>query len=162
MTAKHWYMHLLKRAQKCKIVFFPDLGIVRNVKPTDVSWYSIPGKANGLRQVDSNTRKCLVMVLRLIKDISKFHDFYNTIFQKYKPKQELNFHFFKKTNVTFFLRWIIWYLFTCQYGARKKSRIRETKHGNANGNGKNHPKRIISKTSRNIPKLAIRPLTRGL
>ena len=65
----------------------------------------------------------------------------------------------------------------------KQFRIRETKHLSTDAdsstdtivgwtkitpkpfflkNGKNHPKRKNSKMSRNIPKLAIRPLTRGL
>ena len=35
------------------------------------------------------------MALCLIKDMSKFHDFYNMIFQKYDPKRNLNF---KKKN----------------------------------------------------------------
>ena len=66
---------------------------------------------------------------------------------------------------------------------RKKSRIRETKHLSTDAdsstdstvgwtknpknpiflkNGKNHPKRKNSKTSRDMPILAIYPLTRGL
>ena len=65
----------------------------------------------------------------------------------------------------------------------KKSRIRETKHLSTDADSstdtkvgwtkntqkpkflekrKIHPKRKNSKTSRNMPKLAIRPLTRGL
>ena len=65
----------------------------------------------------------------------------------------------------------------------KKSRIRETKHVSTEAdsstddiegwtkntpkpnfflNGKNHPKHKNSKTSRDMPKLAIRPSTRGL
>ena len=65
----------------------------------------------------------------------------------------------------------------------KKSRIRETKQLSTDAysstdaiggwtkntpkpdilkNGKNHPKRKNSKTSRDMPQLAIRPLTRGL
>ena len=41
---------------------FPDLGIVRNMKPTDVFFlYSIPEKAYGLRHIDGKTRTCLVM-----------------------------------------------------------------------------------------------------
>ena len=31
---------------------FPNMGIVRNMKPTDVFLYSIPGRAYGLRHVD--------------------------------------------------------------------------------------------------------------
>ena len=129
---KNWLFlriwHFLRRAQKCKIVFFSNLGIVRNVKPTDVSWYSIPGKAYGLRHVDSNTRKYLVMVLRVIKDISKFHDFNNIIFQKYEPKQQLNFQFlenrrdiFSQVDNLIFNHLIIWrkkYLFLLQLTRR--------------------------------------------
>ena len=31
---------------------FPNPGIVRNMKPTDILIYSIPGKAYGLRHID--------------------------------------------------------------------------------------------------------------
>ena len=76
---------------------------------------------------------------------------------------------------TIFVRW--------STGTLKKSRVRETKHLSTDAdsstdttvgwtkntqktefveNGNNHPKRKNSKTSRNMPKLAIRPSTRGL
>ena len=51
----------------------------------NVSWYSIPGKTYGLREVDAKTRKCSLMSLFLIKDKSKFHVFINIVFQKYDP-----------------------------------------------------------------------------
>ena len=41
--------------------FFPNLGIVRNMKPTVLFLYSIPGKAYQLRHIDGKTRTCLVM-----------------------------------------------------------------------------------------------------
>ena len=68
--------------------WFPNMGIFRNMKPTYVSWYSIPGKTYGLRDVDTKTRKCSVMSLCLNKDMSKFHVFINIFFQKYDPKQK--------------------------------------------------------------------------
>jgi hypothetical protein len=41
-TSKYAFTEKSLEIQGC---IFPNLGIVRNVKPTDVSWYSIPGKA---------------------------------------------------------------------------------------------------------------------
>ena len=76
---------------------FPNLGIFRNMKPTEVSGYSIPGKTYGLRDIDAKTRKFSIMSLRLIKDMSKFHVFSNIIFQKYDPKQMLIFQIFRKS-----------------------------------------------------------------
>ena len=61
----------------------PNLGIVRNMKPTDVFLYSIPEKAYALRHVDGKTRSCLVMSPYLIKAMSKFYVFENIIYQKF-------------------------------------------------------------------------------
>ena len=72
---------------------FPNLGIVRNMKPTDVSLYSIPGKAYGLRHVDGKTRPCLVMSPYLIKAMRKFYVFNNIIYQKYEPTQSSIYSF---------------------------------------------------------------------
>ena len=52
---------------------YPNLGIVRNMKPTYVSWYFIPGKSYRLRHIDAETSKCLVMSFSLIEYMSKFH-----------------------------------------------------------------------------------------
>ena len=72
---------------------FPNLGIVRNMKPTDVFLYSIPGKAYGLRHVDGKTRTCLVMSPYLIKAMRKFYVFNNIIYQKYEPTQSSIYSF---------------------------------------------------------------------
>ena len=66
---------------------FPHLGIVRNMKPTDVFLYSIPEKAYTLRHVGGKTRPCLVMSPYLIKAMRKFYVFNNIIHQKYEPTQ---------------------------------------------------------------------------
>ena len=52
---------------------FPNLGIFRNMKPSNVSSYSIPGKKYRLREVDAKTKNK------------------NIIFQKHDPKQQLIF-----------------------------------------------------------------------
>ena len=78
----------------------PNLGICRHMKPTDVSWNSIPGKAYGLRDVDAKTRICLVMSFQRHEQISCF---INVIFQKYEPKQKLNFQVFWKPFCHLFL-----------------------------------------------------------
>ena len=72
---------------------FPNLGIVRNMKPTDIFLYSFPGKAYGLRHVDGKTRTCLVMSPYLIKAMSRFYVFNNIIYQKYEPTQSLFYSF---------------------------------------------------------------------
>ena len=78
---------MISEIQYC---LFPNLGIFRNMKITDVYQYSISGKAYRLKDVDAKTRKCLVMWVCVIKDMSKFHVFNNIMFHKYGPKQELN------------------------------------------------------------------------
>ena len=82
------YSEISSEMQDC---LFSNLGIVGNMKPTDISSYSIPERAYGLRNVDLKTRKCLVMPLCLIKGMSKFNVFDNIIFQKYEPQQMLKF-----------------------------------------------------------------------
>ena len=41
------------KSPEMQVPLFPNLGKVRIMIPTDVSWYSIPGKAYGLRQDDA-------------------------------------------------------------------------------------------------------------
>ena len=60
---------------------FPNLGIVRNMKPTDLIFYSIPIKAYKLRHVDGKTRPCFVMSPYLIKAMRNFYVFNNIIYQ---------------------------------------------------------------------------------
>ena len=71
----------------------PNLGIVRNMKPTDVFLYSIPKKAYALRDVDGKTRPCLVMCPYLMKAMRTFYFFNNIIYQKYEPTQSLIYSF---------------------------------------------------------------------
>ena len=86
---------------------FSNLGLFRNMKPTDVSWYSISGKTYGLRNVDEQTRNILVMSLCLIKDMSQFHVFFNQIKKKILSKKnsfstflENQFSIFNENNLT--------------------------------------------------------------
>ena len=72
---------------------FPNLGIVRNMKPTDIFLYSIPGMAYGLRHIDGKTRTCLVMSPYLIKAMRKFYVFNNIIHQKYEPTESSIYSF---------------------------------------------------------------------
>ena len=73
---------------------FPNLGIVQNIKPTDVFFlYSIPGKAYGLRHVDGKTRTCFVRSPYLIKAMTKFYVFNNIIYRKYEPTQSSIYSF---------------------------------------------------------------------
>ena len=53
------YSEISSEMQDC---LFSNLGIVGNMKPTDISWYFIPGKAYRLRHVNAKTRRCLVYV----------------------------------------------------------------------------------------------------
>ena len=99
---------------------FPNLGIFRNMKLINVSWYSIPWKTYRLREVDATTRNLLVMSLCLIKDMSKFHVFIYKISQKYDPKQKEIFHIKKKINLKFVM-WIAWSLNTWRYGEEEKN-----------------------------------------
>ena len=39
-------------SSEMQVSLFPNLGIVRNIKPKDVFLYSIPGKAYRLRHID--------------------------------------------------------------------------------------------------------------
>ena len=70
---------------------FPNLGIVRNMKPTDVFLHSIPEKAYGLRHIDGKTIPCLSPYL--IKAMRKFYVFNNIIYQKYEPTQRSIYSF---------------------------------------------------------------------
>ena len=72
---------------------FPNLGIVRNMKPTDVFLYSIPEKAYALRHVDRKTRPWLVMSQYLNKAMRKFYIFNNIIYWKYDPTQRSIYSF---------------------------------------------------------------------
>ena len=72
---------------------FPNLGLVRNMKPTDVFIYSIPGEAYGLRHIDGKYRTCLVMSPCLIKAMRKCYVFNNIIYQKYEPTQSSIYSF---------------------------------------------------------------------
>ena len=72
---------------------FPNLGIVRNMKPTDVFLHSISGKAYRLRQVEGKTRTCLFMSPYLIKAMRKFYVL--TIFSiRNMSQHKLNLHIF--------------------------------------------------------------------
>ena len=71
MTTEHCYMHLLKKSSEIQDCLFPNLGMIINIKPS-------------------------VMSLRLINDIIKLHVFNTIIYQKYDPKQKLNFQIFRK------------------------------------------------------------------
>ena len=82
---------------------FPNLGMVRNMKPAYVSRYCIPGMACGLRHVNAQTRRSLVMYLCLIRDTRKCHVLNNIIYTKCKPKQKVNFQI-KKTFGYFIVR----------------------------------------------------------
>ena len=68
----HEYMCIEKNIWEMQDFFFLNLGIAKNMKPTDVSWYLIPGKAYWLRHINANTRRCLVMSLCLIRGMKKF------------------------------------------------------------------------------------------
>ena len=81
-------------SSKMECCLFPNLGIVRNMTPTDVFLYSIPKKAYALRHIDGKkTRPCLVMSPYLIKAMKKFYVFNNIIYQKYEPTQRSIYSF---------------------------------------------------------------------
>ena len=80
-------------SSEMKDCLFPNLGIVRNMKPPQVFLYSISEKAYRLRQVDGKTRTCLVMSPYLIKAMRKFYVFNNIIYQKYEPTQSSIYSF---------------------------------------------------------------------
>ena len=81
---------MTSKMQDC---LFPNLGIVRNMKATDVFLYSIPEKAYALRHVGGKTRPCLVMSPYLIKAMRRFYVFNNIIHQKYEPTQRSIYSF---------------------------------------------------------------------
>ena len=84
------FTEMSSKMQDC---LFPNLGIVRNMKPTNVFFISIPKKAYALRHVDGKTRPCLVMSPYLIKAMRKFYVFNNIIHQKYEPTQRSIYSF---------------------------------------------------------------------
>ena len=83
----------------------PNLGIVRNIKPTVVFLYFIPKKEYGLRHVDGKTRPCLVMSPYLIKAMRKCYVFNNIIYQKYEPTQS-SIHSFVCYQLPFIFMWV--------------------------------------------------------
>ena len=74
-------------SSEMKDFIFPNLGIVRNMKPTGFFLYSIPGKAYGLRNIDGKNRTCFVMSPYLIEAMRKCYVFNNIIYQEYEPTQ---------------------------------------------------------------------------
>ena len=80
---------------------FPNLGIFRNMRPSDNLLCSIPRKAYRLRHIDGKTRTFLVMSPYLFKAMRNF-DVFNNMSQ-----HKAQFTDFFITNLTFIFMWVL-------------------------------------------------------
>ena len=97
------FTEMSSKMQDC---LFPNLGIVRNMKPTYVFLYSVPKKAYALRHVGGKTRPCLVMSPYLIKAMRNFFMFLTILSIRNMSQHKGPFTHLFVTNLPFIFMWV--------------------------------------------------------